>query len=267
MAKLVMAAGVPHRPWYPGEVLQHGPEAETGALFRKVAEQVEAANPDLIVFFDSDHLVSFFLDNMPAFCIGLAEEARGPTESWVDMPRYTVRMHDKFARGLFEYALDHEFDPAGAEELKLEHGMMVPLHFLNPKMEIPVVPVYVRGHIPPLPTARRCVALGRLVREFIEAWPGNERVAVMASGEFSFDVGTPRAGTFEPEWSATVVDHLQNGRVEELARRATTEQMLAAGNVSGELLNFIAMAAAVGDRPPDVMLPRDGHAFMAWRLD
>ena len=265
MARLVFAAATPHAPAHPQQVLDEGPASETGALYRKVAEQLESAEPDLIVFFASDHFTNFFYDKLPAICIGLTDEANGP-EPRVEMPRYKVRLHEPFARGLFAYALNQEFDAASAEEFTLDHSILVPLHFLTPRMHIPIVPVWIRGLMPPLPLARRCLALGQMVREYITQWPGQERVAVLASGSFSLEVGGPRFEHRDEAWVETVVGCLREGRVEDLVQQATTERMLAAGNVCGELLDWIALLGAVGTQRPQFVDPQEGHAFAVWHL-
>jgi protocatechuate 4,5-dioxygenase beta chain len=180
------------------------------------------------------------------------------------MPHYRVSIHEPFARALFEYGLNAEFDLASKEEMALDHSILVPLHFLTPRMHIPIVPVYIRGLAAPLPLARRCLALGRMVGEFIARWPGEERVAVLASGSFSLEVGGPRIGRTDQEWMATVLGLLREGRLEELVGLASTERMLAAGNVSGELLNWIAMLGAIGEARPLFVEPEDGHAYAVW---
>src|SRR6266545_2620932 len=108
MSQLIFAAATPHAPMHPKQVADEGPGSETGGLYRKAAQQLEAANPDLIVFFTSDHFSNFFFDKLPAICIGCADEAEGP-EPRVEMPRYKLPVHQPFARGLFEFALCSEF--------------------------------------------------------------------------------------------------------------------------------------------------------------
>ena len=267
MARIVIGIGTPHNPGHPQQALEEGPGSALAARYRRVAEYLEAASPDVVVFFDSDHFVNFFFDNMPVFCIGMVDEAEGPAETRVRMPHYTVRVHEAFARGLFDYALKREFDVASKEEMVLDHSVLVPLHFLTPAMHIPIVPVYIRGLAPPLPLAHRCLELGRMVGEFIATWPGDERVAVMASGSISNEVGGPRMGSFDDEWTSTVVELLRAGKIEELIRLATTERMLAAGNVSGELLNWIAMVGALGDARPTHLEVTPGHGYAVWGLE
>ena len=43
--------------------------------------------------------------------------------------------------------------------------------------------------------------------------------------------------------------------------------MLKAGNVGGELLNWIAMLGAIGNHKPDYIAPQmqNGHAYGVWR--
>ena len=216
MAKLVLAAGVPHPPRLVYEMAQSPGKMRGEALMKQVREQVEKAEPDLIIEFDSDHFVNFFYSNLPSFCIGMAEEAQGPQETWCPMPRYTVRGHVPLAKALFKYGLHDKFDLAAAHELRLDHSLVVPLHFLNPSMELPVVPIYTNGFASPLPLATRCFSLGRMVRRFIEAWDGKERVALIASGCFAMDVGGPLRGWTDREWEETISGLLLQGKYQAL---------------------------------------------------
>jgi hypothetical protein len=175
MAKLVLAAGVPHPPRLVYEMAESPGKMRGEALMKQVREQVEKAEPDLIIEVDSDHFVNFFYNNLPSFCIGMAEEAQGPQETWCPMPRYTVRGHVRLAKAIFRYGVHANFDLAAAHELRLDHSLVVPLHFLNPAMELPVIPIYTNGFASPLPLATRCFSLGRMLRRFIDAWEGKER--------------------------------------------------------------------------------------------
>ena len=102
----------------------------------------------------------------------------------------------------------------------------------------------------------------------------NLRVAVIGSGSFSLEIGGPkvpvgdRAGTPDQEWAKRVQDHLEQGRIEALIDEATTARMLQAGNIGGELLNWIAMLAVVDGKRPDFVKPQieQGHAYAAWSL-
>ena len=183
------------------------------------------------------------------------------------MPHKVVRSDRDLAKGLFTYCLKSNFDLAVAEELRLDHSILVPLHFLTPSMGIPVVPLYINGLAPPLPSARRCYALGQAVRRFIEEWDGNQRIALLASGTFSLEVGGPRGGRTDEIWVNMVQELLERGQHQTLVRRATAERMAAAGNVSGELLNWITVAGAIGNTRPTFVETEGGSGYAAWNLE
>jgi len=98
MAKLVLAAGVPHPPRLVFEMEQSPGKARGEALMKQVRQCVEKAEPDVIIEVDSDHFVNFFYNNLPSFCVGMAEEAEGPQENWCPMPRYVVKGHVPIAK-------------------------------------------------------------------------------------------------------------------------------------------------------------------------
>ena len=222
--------------------------------------------------FTADHFISFFFDNMPTFCVGTFEHADGPCELSRMMPQYRMPGSPAFAKELVRFGIENSFDLAFSEETKLDHATLVPLHFMTPDMQTPVVPIFVRALAEPLPLASRCLALGRMVRKFIDQRPAAERVAIVASGSFSLEVGGPRMGYVNMEWHAFVVECLRRGNIDELVRKATAKNLRAAGNTAGELLLWIAMMGALGacklrfiepgGSPPDA--PRDVHAYAVW---
>ena len=274
MAEIVAAFGVPHTPMFPALVAKHGPTCETALLYAEVARHLDEIAPDLLVVFDSDHLNPFFHDNLPTFAVGIAETVVGPNDDTA-MPRYTVPVHASFAAHLRGTGIGQGFDLSLAQDFTIDHSILVPLHFLTPNMQIPIVPIFVNGLAPPLPLAKRCHALGAMVRDAIGGWPDKTRVAILASGSFSLEIGGPRiapggrSGTPDPGWAKRVEGHMLAGRVDDLLNEATSERMLAAGNVGGELLNWIALLGAIGNRRPRFLEPQrsHGHAYAAWRWD
>lgn len=266
MAKLVLAAGVPHPPRLVREIAESPGRTKGETLMKQVRQYVEKADPDVIIEVDSDHFVNFFYGNLPSFCVGMAEEAEGPQESWCPMPRYVVRGHVPMAKALFRYGVKNRFDLAAAHELRLDHSLVVPLHFLNPSMELPVIPLYTNGFASPLPLATRCFTVGRMVRRFIDAWEGKERVALIASGCFAMDVGGPLRGWTDTEWVDTVSGLLLQGKYQALARRATEARINHAGNNSGEILNWITATGAVRDTKPLFLELDEGSGYAVWNF-
>jgi protocatechuate 4,5-dioxygenase beta chain len=164
------------------------------------------------------------------------------------------------------------FDLSVTQEFGVDHAMLVPLHYLTDGVKIPVVPVWVNAFVKPLPTARRCYALGAMVRRAIETWPQKLRVAAVGSGSFSLEIGGPkvkpgeRTSVPDPAWSRHVRDRIERAEIDELVKESTPEQMSKAGNIGGELLNWITLLGVVGKhKPHSIMGEGQGDAYAAWR--
>lgn len=273
MAELVVAAGVPHAPQFPAQFPKDGPQ-DTPRIYRAVKSHLDAARPDAIVLIANDHFNTFFLDNFPTFAIGVAESSSGPNDQ-TRMPHYDFPVHAELATHLRKAGLEEGFDFAVTQEFGVDHAMLVPLHYLTDDLKIPVVPVWVNAFARPLPTARRCHALGGMLGRAIASLPGGLRVAMVASGHFSLEVAGPRVdpgeryGTPDAAWSKHLHGRIGNAEIDDILVEATPERMWKAGNIGGELLNWIVMLGAVGKARPcyiDDLGGGDGHVFAAWSL-
>ncbi|HUD86818.1 MAG TPA: extradiol ring-cleavage dioxygenase, partial [Xanthobacteraceae bacterium] len=185
MAQIVAGFGVPHTPIFPFFVKRDGPDCEIAKLFGAQKEQLAATRPDLIVMFDTDHLNTFFLDALPVFAVGIDKTFKAPNDEPRDVPNYTVLSAPGLAAHIRTAAVAAGFDVGMTQHFSVDHSITVPLHFLTPDMQVPVIPFFISGHIPPLPSAQRCYALGQAVARAIESWPESKRVVVMGSGSFS----------------------------------------------------------------------------------
>src|SRR6266851_1818933 len=191
MAETVAAFGVPHTPNFPALVAKAGPDCETARLYAEIATRLRAAEPDVLVIYTDDHFNTFFLDNFPTFAIGVADETSGPNDQTA-MPSYRVAVEASLATHMRARVIGDGFDISLAQDFDLDHSIMVPLHFLTPDMKIPIVPFFINGLAPPLPSSRRCYALGEAVAAAIKDWPERKRVAVIGSGSFSLESGGPK---------------------------------------------------------------------------
>ena len=152
--------------------------------------------------------------------------------------------------------------------------MLVPLHYLTDDVNKPVVPIWVNTFSAPLPTAKRCHALGKMIRGAIESLPQKARVAVLATGSFSLEIGGPkidpgkRNSVPDIEWSKHLHRRIANAEHDELVAEATPARMWQAGNIGGELLNWVVLLGAVGREKPCYLAEhddKDGHAYAVWR--
>lgn len=273
MAEIVGALGVPHTPFFPFFVERDGPECETARYFAALRTELEALKPDVLLMFDTDHLNTFFFDNLPIFAIGVSEQFTGACDEVRATPLYTVKSRADLAAHIHRACVAADFDPAVTQKFVVDHSVIVPLHFLTPQMQIPVIPFFISGHVPPLPSARRCYELGRAIRRAIESFPGKLRVVTMGSGSISLEVWGPRLkigfgdGVPDPAWVTRVCGLLEKGDIETLIAESTPEKFQAAGNVGGELLNWIAMLGTIDPQPAKSVVPQmaNGHAYAVWR--
>ena len=275
MAEIVAAVGVPHTPSLPAEVARDGPSHATAQPFAEVSRQLAEVQPEVLIIFDSDHLNTFFLDNLPLLSVGVAERTSGPNDGTPAMPRYVVPVHEGLAEFVRAHGIACGFDLAVTQEFEVDHSILVPLHFLTPRMQVPIVPMFIGGIVPPLPLARRCFALGQMVREALAAWPEPTRVAILASGSISLDIGGPlaphgqMAGVADTAWVEEVLGYLRRAAFDDLLNAATADRLARAGNIGGELLNWIALLGALGSRRPVFLESRMAHGdgFGVWRWD
>ena len=273
MAEIVAGVAVPHDPSYPARVKREGPQSDIAKLYHEVGSHMAACKLDVLVLFSNDHFNTFFYDNFPTFAIGVATATSGPCDS-TDMPVLDVIVHEQLAEHIRRQTIADGFDLSLTQKFELDHGFMVPLSFLNPGMTIPVIPIWVNAFVGPLPKAARVRALGRSVGAAIANWSGGQRVAVMAAGSISLEIGGPkvnpgaRRGIPGVEWVKHVANRFAAAEIDQLVEEATEPTMLAAGNVGGELLNFIAMLGAIGDHRPDFIEVDggEGHIAAVWEL-
>jgi Catalytic LigB subunit of aromatic ring-opening dioxygenase len=272
MAEIVGGFGVPHNPHFPGWVADGAPAAEEIArMYGGVAEHLRRVRPDVLLFFTGDHYNIFFEECVPIFSIGVAESANGASD-YPELRRRRVPIAADLARHVHVETVRAGLDVGMSQEFDFDHTVIAPPHFLVPDASIPVVPVFVNALIPPLPSAERCLALGSAIAAAVRTAPGNARVAAVASGSFSLEIGGPRisetshTGVPAPEWVERVLALMRGGAVAQLVDEATEERLAHAGNAGGELLEWIAMLGTIEARPPaflDVQ-PAFGHAYAAW---
>jgi 2,3-dihydroxyphenylpropionate 1,2-dioxygenase len=251
---IVAALAASHAPGITGWP-EHAPAEQAERFFRgyqRLKEALAAAHPDLLIVITPEHWANFFLNNMPAFCVGIGEEFEGPLEDpgWLKVPRARVPGHPTLARKLFD-AMSQEIDLAFSEELILDHGSMVPLHFLTPEMNLPTIPLIVNCLTQPLPPLRRCYHMGRVLGEMAGAWP--ERVALLATGGLSHWPAMLQAGKINVEFDQGFLRMIREGRADEFARYTDAEVEAEAGPGAHEIRTWVALAGALKDIKAEIL--------------
>jgi aromatic ring-opening dioxygenase catalytic subunit (LigB family) len=240
MAEIAGLFAVSHTPVMTNMRDAPAPDRRDAALaqFARVGNEIAATRPDAVILVSDDHLHNFFLDNLPCFCVGVASSYASPMEGWLKIPKQDLPGDRALGAHLLAALMDSGFDPAFSMELTLDHGMMTPLDLASIAGAFPIVPILVNTVQPPMPRMRRCVDFGRALRTAIEAYEGAERVAVLATGGLSHDVGTPRMGQLNETFDREFLRQLQAGGRYGAADYAT-EHVNAAGNGAEEVRNWL----------------------------
>ncbi|VCU68722.1 2,3-dihydroxyphenylpropionate/2, 3-dihydroxicinnamic acid 1,2-dioxygenase [Pigmentiphaga humi] len=250
MARIVSVHAVSHTPVmlnFPGAI----PDADREAIFAaflSVGHAIREAAPEALVVVSDDHLHNFFLDNLPAFCIGAAPSYPTPVEHWLKVDRQVLAGHADLGAHLIGEAMQSGFDPALSMDLTLDHGIIAPLHLAGVAGGIPVVPVLVNCVQPPLPTMLRAHEWGRMLGGAIRRFEGVERVSILATGGLSHDIATPRMGLLNEAFDREFLARLAGGDAEALVRYAA-EHVHEAGNGAEEIRTWLIAHGAAGGAP------------------
>lgn len=211
--------------------------------FRRMGDEMRATRPDALVVIAAEHFANFFMNNMPAFALGMADSYEGPIEdeAFLRIGRTTVPGNKGLSRRLIENVMQ-TVDVAYAEEWKFDHGISVPLHFLTPDYDLPIVPANINCQGPPLAPLARAWAFGEALRRAADAVP--ERIALIGTGGLSHWPATPDSGKINQEWDREFLRRWSANDREALLSYTDAEIYREAGQGGFEIRTFIAAAAA-----------------------
>ena len=211
-------------------------ETNVRAAFEKMAAEVKAFDPTLIITFGPDHFNGFFYDLMPSFCVGIRATAAGDWNYGAENNK--INVPEETALHLVRRVLDEGVDVAYSYRMQADHGVTQPLHFLCDGQldRYPTIPVFINGAAAPMPTTKRTVALGRAIGQFIKSLNlENERVLILGTGGLSHDPPTPQMGSVPPEVEEFLIAGRNPSTEARHARQAkiiAVGQKLAAGDTS-----------------------------------
>jgi aromatic ring-opening dioxygenase catalytic subunit (LigB family) len=249
---LVFAAAMSHAPGitaWPDAPPVEQREAVWGA-FGAIRTGLEAAKPDALIVLTSEHWANFFLDHIGAFCVGKADAFTGPIEPWLNIAKTSIPGAPDLAATLIEAAYANGVEPSFAHELEFDHGTMVPLHFLTPQMNVPMVPVIFNTLAAPQPTPARCYTFGEIIGDVARKAP--QRIGIVATGGMSHDPGERNHGIIDAEFDQRFFEKMMTGERAPLTS-ITHAELQAAGAGAFELLSWIALRGAIGAAPGRVL--------------
>lgn len=247
---MVYAGVLSHAPGITGRahlVRNTAKRDEFYAALDRQRREIEAAGAEALIVIGAEHFANFFMNNMPAYCVGMGTEYEGPIEDpdWLKIERRAVPGAPDLGKRLITEIM-RTVDVAYAEEWKFDHGIMVPLNFLTPRFDLPVIPVNINCQGPPLTPLHRAWQFGEAVRRACDAVP--EKIAVVGTGGISHWPATPDSGKINEAWDREFLDRLMRGDKEALLGYSDEDTYREAGQGGFEIRTYIASAAAAGGK-------------------
>jgi len=246
---LVFAGACSHAPGITGraQLADASLKDPLHAQMRGLGESMREARPDALIVIAAEHFANFFMNNMPAYAMGMADSYEGPIEdpAWLGIARTRVPGNADLSRRLITEVMN-DVDVAFAEEWKFDHGIMVPLHFLTPRFDLAVIPANINCQGPPLTPLKRAWAFGAALRRACDAVP--ERIALVGTGGISHWPATPDSGKINEAWDRDFLDRWARNDREALLDYSDAATYRDAGQGGFEIRTFIAVAAAARGR-------------------
>jgi protocatechuate 4,5-dioxygenase beta chain len=192
--------------------------------------------PDVAVVFYNDHGLNFFLDKLPTFAVGAAQEYRSEDEGW-GIP---LSWH------LINALVADEFDVTMCQDMLIDHAVTIPMALMwpGPTWPVKIVPIEINTVQHPLPTLGRCLKLGRSIGRALESYEQNVRVVVVGTGGLSHQLDGTRAGFINKEFDALSLDKIV-AEPEALTRYSIHDWVEQSGSQGVEFLNWMAMRGAL----------------------
>jgi 2,3-dihydroxyphenylpropionate 1,2-dioxygenase len=262
MGEIVAAVGTCHTPYMFTRPPDENPQQldQAGDGMRELGRVLDETKPDAILFFGADHVETFSVTCVPSFAIVAGDRA---------IARFAGREHNlPIHRDLAEDILnklvvEHSFDIAYSEDAELGHAFSIPFEYVIGGRNIPVVPFFTNVYVPPLPTPRRCEALGRAIADIVKGRP--ERVAIIASGGMSHFPGTSKYLHPEFDFDRWLLSEFETGNTDALLNMTGT-QLDEVGNT--EMLSWAVMFGAIGRQDGELVdyIPTWHHGLAMMRF-
>jgi hypothetical protein len=225
------------QPWYDGT--------------RRVEELLERLAPDHLVVVYNDHLNYFDLDSYPTLAIGVGARFRQADEGWGQRDLPDLEGDTRWGLHLTEELVGREFDLTVCQDLAIDHGIFSWLPYVFRRAgggwPVTVTPIAVNMIRQPLPTSSRLRSLGRAIRASVAAFPGDDRVLVIATGGMSHQISGARFGIANEELDQYFLRNLP-GHLDDLVSVPVREYMRLGGTDAAELTLWFTMRAALSER-------------------
>jgi protocatechuate 4,5-dioxygenase beta chain len=210
--------------------------------------------PDVAIIVYNDHASYFGMEIMPTFAMGIADKYGICDEGYGPRPIPDVEGAPELSTFLAASLIMQDFDMTILNVLDVDHGLTVPmsLMFGTPeKWPTKIIPLPVNVVMNPQPSGERCLSLGKAIRKAVEAYDEDLSVQVWGTGGMSHQIQGARAGLVNAPWDKQFMDDLVNDP-ENLQYKPHLEYMIEAGSEGVELIMWLIMRGAMGDKVDEV---------------
>ncbi|MBN06643.1 MAG: protocatechuate 3,4-dioxygenase [Rhodospirillaceae bacterium] len=255
MARVVAGIGTSHVPSI-GAVVDKG-EQDSPAwkpLFDAyepvkswLADEVKV---DEVIVIYNDHACDFSFAKYPTFAVGMSAEYEIADEGFGVRPLPSIKGNLEFSAHICRHLVyEEEFDITICRDMKVEHGLLVPMNLCFSHGEdwpVRVIPVQVNVLQHPIPTALRCYKLGKALRRAVETYGHDLNVAVMGTGGMSHQLHGERFGHLNTEFDNWFLNKIEVDP-QALCDMTHDEMMDQAGAEAVELIMWLTMRGAITD--------------------
>lgn len=241
MAEIVAAAATSHILMSPAGADQAASRVFDGMC--RVGQHIRAARPDVIVLVSNDHMFNIGPEASAPFFVGCGHSYVPFGE--MDIPRDEYRGDPQFALGLIAHCSRRGVALESLASLRPDHGIAVPLLFVNPDRDATVVPLLVNHSREHGVSGAECWRLGELLGEYVASLaPASRRVALVGAGGLSHRVGSETMGVDEG-FDRDFLADFERGDLARWRDMTVEEIERVAGNGGVEIMNWMIVAAAV----------------------
>jgi len=206
--------------------------------------------PDVAIVIYNDHGLNFFLDKMPTFAIGAAEEYHNADEGWGLTPVPSFPGDAKLSWHVIEELVEAEFDITMCQEMLVDHAFAVPMSLFWPDRvdlgdkQVKTIPVSINTVQHPLPSPSRCFKFGQAIGQAVQSYDEDLKVVVIGTGGLSHQLDGERAGFINKEFDEMCMEAIVDDP-EKLTEYSIHDLVRLAGAQGAELIMWLAMRGAL----------------------